>query len=180
MSQVANEFEQALKSIRLGVQLVWGALFASIFILVGVRFLIVQSVKSTVLDPQIEQILTLAAAAAALGSVFFPRLLFNERRLFNAIESSPASSAAPEGLSREEQLLLRALPRYVPKTLVGMALAESVVIIGLVLSISAGDPLKIIPFGATSLLLALYHFPRLNREELERLKRLAAQQMDRA
>lgn len=130
------------------------AMLVSVFVYVGVVFFLFASP-----DPgQVPNtsLLIPMAGMAGLSVVALPVL----RKMLLGTIALPflagEAGAAPQWTPEVEKA---ALAKYVTGSIVGFAVAESVAIYGLVASFLAQDPLLVVPFAVTSVLLIGVQFP---------------------
>jgi hypothetical protein len=130
------------------------ALLTSVFIYAGIAFFVLASP-----DPgQVSNtsLLLPLASMAGLAVVTLPAL----RKMLLGTLALPFLSgeagAPPQWTPEVERA---ALLKYTTGSIVGYAVAESVAIFGLVASFLAQDPMLVVPFAATSVLLIGVQFP---------------------
>lgn len=134
------------------MQILWGALCASHLILAGVLWFVRFGPDATPPEgtppPLFAPLFAALATGEAAASFLLPRLALQQALRRLKIQGSPT-----------EEQLFRLLPSAQTSLILGMALCESISILGLVLGFLGAPPLHFAPFFAAGLLLALPRFP---------------------
>lgn len=130
------------------------ALVMSVFVYVFVVFFLFQ-------DPDPEQVAntTLLIPMAGMAGLSVVAIMPLRRMLLGTLALpflAGEAGAPPEWNAEVEQA---ALAKYTTGTIVGLAVAESVAIYGLVASFLAQGPMLVVPFAATAVLLMAAQFP---------------------
>jgi hypothetical protein len=134
------------------MQILWGALCASHLILAGVLWFVRFGPDATPPEgtppPLFLPLFGALAFGEGVASFLLPRFLFQQTLQKQNIRGAPS-----------EEQLRRLLPAAQTTLILGMALCESISILGLVLGFLGAPPLHFAPFFAAGLLLALPRFP---------------------
>ena len=154
------------------IRTLWFALLPSNFIFVAV---IANGVGAKNADPQVHAMVPLfgaLAAGTAVLSFFLPARAFATALRAAKIQVSDEPGEAPGGfrqaalvqkiVARPTEVLVDALARWQPAFLMGMALAESISLLGLVLGYLGAPPLAYLPFVGAGLTIMLVKYPRLD------------------
>lgn len=110
-----------------------------------------------------EPLFYIAAAVAAVFSVVYRRRAFSDDGVCAILSKFDAGSHGIEdvsALSESEKRASFLLNELQKASIINLILNEFVVLIGFALSFLSADFMKIIPFGAASLVLCIWMFPR--------------------
>ncbi|HVY56095.1 MAG TPA: hypothetical protein VHC46_10100 [Thermodesulfobacteriota bacterium] len=174
---MTDQFKQLVRARLLIVRIVWVIITGSVVFYFFITYLL--TLENTGVGVRAVSgaapAFYIAAAVVAVISVIFRIWSFSRGRigeiLGNYRPDTLASDAAtkharPDGMDNTETLsesekrtlfLLNELQKY---SLINMILNEMVIMIGFVFAFISEDFVKIVPFGAASLLLCLWMFPR--------------------
>ncbi len=132
--------------------------------------------------PHMAEMLGALALGTAVLAVFFPAQQLSRARrampaptreeLGEAVGSFRESAPSRRVFENPEQALVDALKRAQTTFIIGMALCESIALLGFVLGFMGEPPAKYLPFFAVALLLMATKFPRTSAvaRALERAK----------
>ncbi len=136
------------------LKIVAGALVGSVFVYVVVVFVLF-------MDPDPDQVAntTLLFPMAGMAGLSMLAILPLRKMLLGTFALPFLADGAGAGPQWSEQVEQAALAKYATGTIVGLAVAESVAIYGLVASFLAQDPMLVLPFAATAVLLMAAQFP---------------------
>ena len=175
---LSSQLRQLIRSLVVIQQVIWVVITGSIVFYCGTIYVLVENhgSRSVSTSAALKTGLYAVAFLVALASFYIrQRFLSDEslRRLLNAdidleelakdMRTKTTDSekfARLQSLSDFEQRIF-SLMYYLQKiTFVNLFMNEIVVILGFVLAFLSGDPGTIIPFGAVSLVLSLWMYPR--------------------
>lgn len=137
------------------MKILWGALCFSHVILGGVLWFVRFGPSAAPFEghppPMFAPLFAVVAFAEAAVSFVLPKLQFK----------AAAEKLKLKGRPTEEQIF-RLLPTAQTGMILGLALCESITLLGFVLGFLGAPPLHFLPFFAAGLLLALPRFPTEN------------------
>ncbi|MCP4674786.1 MAG: hypothetical protein GY854_04580 [Deltaproteobacteria bacterium] len=164
--RTSSEFEQLIKSRTFVSKILWFALTFSILIYVFVAYQVALQNTDTEpaeLNAMFKQIMYAVAAATVCGSLIARAVLFSESRLKNMLQSTDEqmSSGESDKISANELRALGLFARLFTPYIVILAINESVVIYGLILSFMAHRGDEILPFALAAIVLNATMFGKL-------------------
>jgi hypothetical protein len=168
------ELDAVLRAQRFTLTALWLALFASIGIYVAVAFIVTGGAEPTDETPQeVVVILGIVALTAAIASELLPRRLLSDDALRTHMRAKgEGTNDANAKLSEREQRIASVSALYMAPWLVGVALAETVAIVGLVLALVTMDTNLMFPFVGVAAVLMLFKRPDIEAF-VERAKALS-------
>lgn len=174
---ISRELSTLVKPTMFILTIIWFVLVASVAIYVLTCFIITQGQDPRPVDAPVLYVMIAAACIAGAASWMAPGFLLSNERIrkhmrgdvdLEALATSPQTHVLDEDrlarlgeLSEIDQRLV-SLPRlYFVPFVIGIALAESVAIFGMVLTILTANGTYVVPFAIASVALMLLRFPRL-------------------
>lgn len=185
----SKTFNQRVKPTQFIMTILWAALLASVFIYIVVGFFITGDREPTELDGTLVVIMAVCALGAGGASFILPQMMFSPERIrkhmretepdLEALAKDPQTQQVDEDkleslktLSEVEQRLVGLPALYFAPFILGLALAESVAIFGLMLTFMGGDMTYMLPFCGAAIVLMIMRYPRLDPifDRAERLR----------
>ena len=170
------ELREILQPQFLTERVIWWAFNGSLVCYGAVLYIMAQKPGSDLMaDPALlEQIFSVIALGVAIGSYMYRRQVFSPERLQKFLfgELSPQEftpnpkvvdselQAKLEALSQSEQRLVHIAKYLLSRNILGLALHESIGILGLVLGLLSQNVLSFVPFAVVALGLNMLAFPR--------------------
>ncbi len=182
---MSAELEQLLKKRFITIYSIWGAMLLSIFVYAGVCFKAVEVQSdipaSNLMDcfsNPMTQVLVLVSVVIGFLHFFIPQFilkaqltatrrqidLLSHMEVFKGLRGNAVWSEQDlqmaKSLSQEELFCLAMLPKWTICFILSLALAESIVVFGLVLSFVFHSFAIVLPFASAGVFLFLLRFPR--------------------
>ncbi len=144
MSVLTDEEQEQLREAHMVQVIVWGAILMSVFVYLAVAYL-TKKEAIVEIDPMVRWVVIAVALLDAIASLaVFPAMM------------SP--SKLRKRLQQENRIQnIKGL--YFTTLILRLALAESVAIFGLVLSMMSGDFNELLPFASASIVLLVLAYP---------------------
>ena len=174
---ISRELSALTRPTRFILTILWFAMTASVVIYVGVCFAITQGQEPWPIEATVLYVMIAAACSTGAASWIVPGLMLSNERIrkhmrgdvdLEEMATNPQTRKLDEDrLARLRELSdldkrLAGLPAmYFAPFIVGIALAESVAIFGLVLTFLSKDMTYIVPFAIAAIALMLLRYPRL-------------------
>lgn len=190
---LSAQLKQLIRPLVIIQQAIWVVITGSIVFYFGIIYLLIgnQDSDSASISGGLKIALYAAAILVACASIYLRNYFLSDRGLgrflgkdidLEELAGYPGKDATDSNrlerlrsLSDFERKIF-SLMYYLQKvTFINLFLNEIIVIIGFVLAFLSGDPGKIIPFGAVSLLLCIWMYPRSGKIT-ERARRLYSMQ----
>ncbi len=175
---LSQNLRQLIRPLVIIQQVIWAVITGSIVFYFGIIYVLVGShgSRSVLTNSIFETFFYAAALVLAVSSLYLRRYFLSDNRLKRAMSKDVdlhdlASDPRTKKTDSEKLEQLKSLSDferrvyslmyYLQKiTFINLFMNEIVVILGFVLAFLSGDASKIIPFGAGSLVLSLWMYPR--------------------
>lgn len=171
------QFKPLIRARALTERIVWAIITGSVVFYFFLAYILVgENTGAGVMGVSgAEPLFYIAAAALAAFSIVYRRRSLSDDRIHTVLNkydtgmfpheavSGRAGSYGVDSiseLSESEKRVLYLLNELQKSSIINLILNELVIMIGFVLSFLSGDFMKIIPFGAASLVLCIWMFPR--------------------
>lgn len=175
---ITTELNKLIRPLVIVQQIIWFAITGSIVFYTVIAYILIGKGGSEDLSPTrgLETALYVAALAASICSIFYRRYALSGKSIRNILRRDinpeslaqnprtksidPVKLGQLESLTEFELKVFSLMYELQKITFINLFLNEIVVILGLVLAFTSGDPAKIIPFAVVSLVLSFWMFPR--------------------
>jgi len=171
------QFKPLIRERALTERIVWAIITGSVVFYFFLAYILVgENPSAGVMGVSgAEPLFYIAAASVAAFSIVYRRRSFSDERIravlsnfdtgafpHEAVGGRPGSDGidSMSALSESEKRVLYLLNELQKSSIINLILNELVIMTGFVLSFLSGDFMKIIPFGAASLVLCIWMFPR--------------------
>lgn len=140
---------------------IWGAFLAAPLLYVYVAYNVSPTEGDRELDDLLFLVLTAFSSVSAAAAIALPRAALTDKKLRGHARSLEFESRQDDASSAEERRVSALAQIWFTPWLIAVALAEAVVIYGLVLAFMADRPVLILPYAATTILVLVFKKPRL-------------------